>query len=207
MRWLQGPGRRQGPGLPDRITQHALGLRSVQAFLCPWATRPGLNQSPLLPRARTLCLGAANTPGCSYLVGQDKKLCLWVRPGCSSRGKGQGQLATSAPSVVPACGVLRTVYSADSYIQTVIFRQLSTGNAPLCISGFRRGLWVVGWHERMWQRERGQGSRVRTKAGSRGYTRGARERRRARHARRKEEGAGADTGSKKKSLPCLSWGT
>ena len=57
--WLHAPGRGQGSGLPDRISRHDLGLGSVRAILWPRETRPDLSQSPLAPRAGTLCLGAA----------------------------------------------------------------------------------------------------------------------------------------------------
>ena len=73
MGWLQGPERGQGPGLPDWITRHTLGLGSVKASLWPRATGPHLNQSPRVPRARTLCLRAAvwwaRMRGCAFGCG------------------------------------------------------------------------------------------------------------------------------------------
>ena len=124
--------------MPEGITQHTLGLGSVQAILWLWATRPHLNRGPLLLRARTLRLGAANYTRALLFGGQGERLCLCVRPGCSSRG-----------FVVPAW------LSTRSSVQHRRIGQLSTGSAPLCISGLGRGVWKVGSDERTWQRERG----------------------------------------------------
>ena len=101
----------QGPGLPDEVTGHTLGLGSVQGILRPLATRRNLNRSSLLPRARSLCLRAA----------KHTRRQLFGRPGREAmpsgaawlqfKGEGGGPTEASAPSVVPACGVVGTVYS------------------------------------------------------------------------------------------------
>ena len=108
--------------MPEGITQHTLGLGSVEAILSLWATRPHLNRGPLLLRARTLCLGAANYTRALLPGGQGERLCLRVRPGCSSRGEGEGRLRHRPNLWYPHGGLIGAVRStgeSDSYLRAV----------------------------------------------------------------------------------------
>ena len=108
--------------MPEGITQHTLGLVSVQAILWLWATRPHLNRGLFLLRARTLCLGAANCTRPLLFGGQGERLCLCVRPGCSSRGECEGRLRHQPSLWYPHGGLIGAVCSteeSDSYLRAV----------------------------------------------------------------------------------------
>ena len=187
MRWLQGPGCQaclsglhgtlqdlgvpsqpsSGSGHPGLISAEARFSSRREPSASEWPSRPGR--------------------GCWAVKEERRWLQVWA--GCSSRGQGDGQPETLAPSVTPTCGLLRTVYiageSGSSFWQPSSRSRLRgragddgvgclRSGKTLYITGWGRGVSVVGRDEMTMQGGRGWGSKAGSQKQGAGDTGGAR---------------------------------